>query len=141
MPEPMSFRVHHILCTNLYRGLGYDGAFCENMTAVVSRLRREPDTLLKLVTHPDAICLDCPNRIGEDFCSNGDNHVSVKDHALLEPLHLKEGSLYTYRELCSHAETYLSREVFEKSCCGCQWFTDGICRYEDFLFWQEKEEN
>lgn len=31
-----TFRVHHILCTALYTGLGYSGDFCENMTAITS---------------------------------------------------------------------------------------------------------
>ena len=34
------FRGHHIVCTSLYEGKGYSGAFCENMTAVVERLRK-----------------------------------------------------------------------------------------------------
>lgn len=29
------FRVHHILCTVLYRGEGYSGTFCDNMTEKV----------------------------------------------------------------------------------------------------------
>ena len=37
------FRGHHIVCTSLYEGKGYSGAFCENMTAVVERLRKDPD--------------------------------------------------------------------------------------------------
>ena len=35
------FRGHHIVCTSLYEGKGYSGAFCENMTAVVERLRKD----------------------------------------------------------------------------------------------------
>ena len=47
------FRGHHIVCTSLYEGKGYSGAFCENMTAVVERLRKDPDEELFLVAEPD----------------------------------------------------------------------------------------
>ena len=50
------FRGHHIVCTSLYEGKGYSGAFCENMTAVVERLRKDPDEELLLVAEPDMIC-------------------------------------------------------------------------------------
>lgn len=122
----MKFRVHHILCTQLYRGMGYDGAFCENMTALVGLLRREPDRELTLVCEADAICEKCPNRREDDFCTNGDNHVAEKDRALLEPLGLEEGKRYTYRELVERSRERLMVAEFEKSCQSCEWF--GFCR-------------
>jgi hypothetical protein len=49
MPNEKEFRVHHILCTQLYRGLGYSGDFCTNMTAIVSDLRANPEQKVRLV--------------------------------------------------------------------------------------------
>jgi hypothetical protein len=37
------FRVHHILCTVLYRGEGYSGTFCVNMTQKVRELKADPE--------------------------------------------------------------------------------------------------
>ena len=37
------FRVHHIMCTDLYQGYGYSGAFCENMTEMVTWLKEHAD--------------------------------------------------------------------------------------------------
>lgn len=130
----MKFRVHHIMCTNLYRGLGYNGAFCENMTQKVTLLREHPEIMLELVAQPDDICANCPNLQGGDYCANGDNHVCVKDRALLVPLHLQEGKMYSYRQLMEHARQYLTRQVFEESCGSCSWYRQGVCRYEDFSF-------
>ena len=130
----MEFRVHHILCTNLYRGLGYSGDFCMNMTEKVKKLRENPQMELLLTASPDAICANCPNLRDGDYCANGDNHVAAKDEALLEPLKLTLGKMYTYRELLAHAKKYLSREVFEESCGNCGWYQSGVCRYEDFDF-------
>ena len=36
------FRVHHILCTVLYRGEGYSGTFCDNMTQKVRGTEGRP---------------------------------------------------------------------------------------------------
>lgn len=130
----MKFRVHHIMCTNLYRGLGYDGDFCRNMTQKVTLLRNQPDTLLTLVAEPDAICANCPNLKNNDYCANGDNHVCEKDRALLAPLHLQEKKQYSYRQLMEHGAKYLTKEIFEESCCSCNWYKQGVCRYEDFRF-------
>ena len=108
MHKYREFRVHHILCTQLYQGLGYDGDFCENMTAIVSDLRKNPDQPLRLVAKADAICANCPNRLENDFCTNGDNHVAIKK--------------------------YLTKDVFDESCASCNWYQQGICKYEKLQF-------
>lgn len=130
----MKLRVHHILCTNLYRGLGYDGDFCRNMTEKVLCLRSDLGQEILLVAEPDDICKHCPNLRENDYCANGDNHVCVKDRALLAPLHLEEGKTYSFSELEQHARDYLTESVFLESCGGCEWYKQGVCRYEDFSF-------
>lgn len=132
MPENREFRVHHILCTQLYQGLGYSGDFCTNMTAIVSDLRANPDQSVRLVAKGDMICANCPNRVGTDFCTNGDNHVVIKDRDLLELLHLVENKCYTYNELLQHSRQYLTESIFIASCANCNWYRQGICKFEDF---------
>ena len=128
------FRVHHIMCTNLYRGYGYSGAFCENMSAKVQWLKTHLDEKIQLVCEPDMICEKCPNLKDGDFCANGDNHVCEKDKSLLQELHLVENEFYTYSELMQAADEYLSEEVFMRSCENCGWYEKGICKYEEFDF-------
>ena len=130
----MKLRVHHILCTNLYRGLGYDGAFCQNMTEKVTYLREHRNEELMLVAEPDDICAHCPNLKEGDYCANGDNHVCVKDRALLAPLHLVEGEQYSYQELMAHAREFLTEDKFVESCSSCTWYVEGICKFKDFHF-------
>ncbi len=129
-----SFRVHHIMCTNLYQGYGYSGPFCENMTAMVTWLKEHSDESLLLVTDPDEICKKCPNLVDGVYCGDEGNHVKSKDENLLGPLHLKEKESYTYDELMQIAKRYLTKEVFEDSCKNCNWYKQGLCRYEDFKF-------
>ncbi len=126
------FRVHHIMCTNLYQGYGYSGAFCENMTRMVTWLKENPDEPLMVITDPDEICRKCPNLVEDKYCVDETNNVHKKDSALLEPLHLQENTVYTYNELKQHAKKYLTRDVFENSCSNCEWYKQGLCRYEDF---------
>lgn len=128
------FRVHHIMCTDLYQGYGYSGAFCENMTEMVTWLKEHADEKLLLVSDPDEICKKCPNLKDDVFCVDETNHVKSKDQQLLEPLHLLEKETYSYEELQQHAKQYLTKEVFEASCRNCQWYKKGLCRYEDFRF-------
>lgn len=128
------FRVHHIMCTNLYQGYGYSGAFCQNMTKMVTWLKDHADEPLLLVSDPDEICKKCPNLVEGKYCLDATNHVKSKDQHLLEPLHLLEGQTYTYGQLMQKADKYLTKEVFESSCSKCEWYKQGLCHYEDFRF-------
>ena len=127
------FRVHHILCTVLYRGEGYSGTFCDNMTQKVWELKADQEEPLMLVTDPDMICTRCPNRTPDDTCVDDKNHVKSKDLELLELFGLKENQLYSYRELLQCAEKKLDKENFLKSCGRCRWYQQGLCSYEEWL--------
>lgn len=127
------FRVHHIFCTALYEGTGYSGEFCENMTAEVERLKKEPDRYLLLVTGPDMICAGCPNLQDGEGCVLDHNHVEVKDSLLLKPLGLSEGCRYSYRQLCRHAFQTITKEIFDESCGRCLWYRKGLCSFEKLM--------
>lgn len=128
-----NFRAHHIICTSLYEGKGYSGAFCENMTAIVERLRSNPDEELCLVAEPDIICRNCPNCTGKGECSSDSNRVVEKDRRVMQWLDLEEGKTYSYREMCKHARVHMSEENFMKNCGKCDWRKQGLCRYEDLI--------
>lgn len=127
------FRVHHILCTVLYQGEGYSGAFCENMTEKVRELKANPKEPLVLVTDPDMICAHCPNLTPEDTCLDDKNHVKTKDQELLGWFGLKENQTYSYDELLRCATEKLDNERFLKSCGRCQWYQQGLCSYEEWI--------
>lgn len=131
METEREFRAHHIICTALYEGKGYSGAFCENMTAVVTRLRENPDERLRLVARPDLICADCPNHGADDSCTQNHNRVVNKDRRVIEVFGLKENGIYTYRELCKAALAALAPEFFTENCGTCEWRAQGLCKYED----------
>lgn len=127
------FRAHHIICTSLYEGKGYSGAFCENMTSIVERLRSDPDEEFLLVAEPDMICANCPNRAEGNECSENHNRVVDKDRRVIEQFGLKENEVYTYREMCGHAREAMTEAFFMENCGKCDWRRQGLCKYEDLL--------
>lgn len=48
MSKPICLRPRHLLCTQGYEGRGYSEEFVCNMTAVVRRIRTEPDKRVKI---------------------------------------------------------------------------------------------
>lgn len=145
----MRLRVHHLFCSALYVGKGYSEAFCRNMQKVVTWLweplsgpeeekrQREPGDILcegekreiRLITEPDEICRACPN-LGDEGCKLDDDHVVSKDAALAQALGLEAGRVYPVAELLHTVSSNLTAEIFENSCHNCDWYAQGLCRYE-----------
>lgn len=148
----MRLRVHHLLCSALYVGKGYSEAFCENMQKVVSKLweplsgpeeetgQEEPEAILcegenrdvRLITDPDDICMECPN-LGDNGCKLDDDHVVSKDAALALALGLETERVYPAEELLHIVNSNLTAEIFEDSCHNCDWYRQGLCRYEQLV--------
>lgn len=129
----MRLRVHHLLCSALYVGKGYSGAFCENMQKVVAWLWEEPCAgPAELTAGPDIICAACPN-LGEMGCKLDDNRVVSKDETLAQALGLETGRAYSVPELLRTVEKNLTAEIFEASCHNCEWYAEGLCHYETLM--------
>ncbi len=145
----MRLRVHHLFCSALYVGKGYSEAFCRNMQKVVTWLwapssgpeekkrQREPGDILcegenrkiRLITEPDEICRECPN-LGDKGCKLDNDHVVSKDAALAQALGLEVERVYPIAELLHIVSGNLTAEIFENSCHNCDWYAQGLCRYE-----------
>ncbi|MGN0352832.1 MAG: DUF1284 domain-containing protein [Roseburia sp.] len=123
------FRVHHILCTNLYQGMGYSGDFCKNMTEVVQKLREHPEMEVELVCSTDMICKNCPNLTESGECVQDANHVTIKDELLREKIGLVKHQSYSYQELCQLTAEHLTEEDFTESCQNCLWYKQKLCDY------------
>lgn len=128
----MRLRVHHLLCSALYVGKGYNEAFCANMQRVVEWLWKDGEGEKRevlLIAEPDNICVSCPNLV-YDRCKLDDNHVVSKDAALAHALGLEIDCIYPVSELLHIVGSRLTAEIFEESCQNCEWYEQGLCDYE-----------
>ena len=125
-------RVHHLLCIPLFRGAGYSGAFCENMTARIQELREDAFQEVQLVCEPDIICEKCPNKNPDNTCGSDGNHVARKDRALLPILELTEGRTYQVSYLFQKARERMTEEEFDSSCKNCEWYRQGYCSFKEY---------
>ncbi len=119
-------RGHHLFCTFLFSGSGYDEAFTENMQKVVDGLRSgEP---LRLCAGHDHVCSACPNRLPEG-CALGTEDVARRDAAALRELGLAPDMPLTWEELKVRL-AQMDEAGFQRVCGGCRWQAEGLCGWE-----------
>ncbi len=139
--DKITLRGHHLLCTRLFSGNGYNQIFTEHMKEIVARI--DVDKYKKfgafprakellLVCGTDDICRKCPNfSEKEKYCILGNEDVQKKDRLTLEYAGLLENRLYTLQEAEAGVRR-ISREQFEEICSSCRWYGK-FCRYEELF--------
>lgn len=139
--EILTLRGHHLLCSRLFSGHGYNEDFAMRMGEVVSRtglenykptVTYERTEKVRLICRNDYVCEKCPNLISENteaLCNLGDDDVKNKDRKTLEYAGLKENNIYTLGELQEGVEK-ITKEQFAEICGTCRWFKAGYCSYE-----------
>lgn len=121
----MNLRPHHLLCIQKFTGHGYDAAFTAYMTALVSRLREQPDTAVTLVQGADDLCLYCPHRVG-GVC-DAEAKTAALDEAVSARCGLSLVETQPWRQCAETARTeILQTDAFHRICACCQWYT--LCR-------------
>ena len=132
-------RGHHLLCTRLFSGNGYDEEFAKRMGEVVTKMeldnfsdgnKYEKTDMITHVCKSDYVCEKCPNRVEERGCKLGDKDVLQKDRLVLKYLGLEENKSYTLYEIKGIVRN-IKREQFEEICGGCRWYKAGYCSYEN----------
>ncbi len=112
--EPVSLRAHHLLCLRFYRGKGYDGAFCRNVSDVLEALTA--DAPVRLTSGPDDLCACCPHR--EEGCPNAGEY----DRRVLALCGLETGEVLPWGRLQrTAAARILVPGRLAEVCGGCQW--------------------
>lgn len=119
-------RGHHIFCTTLFSGSGYDQAFTTNMRQLIEYMQNGGK--FQLVQGHDAICQYCPNR-EPDGCALGTENVAHRDTAALEVTGLATGQVMDWTELREYLGG-ISEEGFQHVCSDCRWQKEGLCTYK-----------
>lgn len=127
----LRIRGHHLLCTALFEGNGYDSAFSIEMEKVVRCLRERPQTEVFLCCgETDDLCRHCPNRNADSGCLLGTKDAESRDRNLLEAICTVSGK-FRYGELREKLRN-LSEADFEQVCSACRWKEAGICSFQKF---------
>ncbi|MCC8043100.1 MAG: DUF1284 domain-containing protein [Oscillospiraceae bacterium] len=129
----LTMRGHHIWCTMLFEGKGYDSGFTSSMGSVVGQLRGDLSQGVRIIADYDDICSRCPNRCDKspDLCEN--RRVAEKDREIIKLLGLSEGEEYSYNRLISLVKEKVTEEIFTSSCGNCLWYTSGVCSYDKLV--------
>ena len=120
-------RGHHLFCTALFSGSGYDDRFVENMVSLIEGWKAGGN--LRLCGGHDAVCTACPNRQPDGGCSLGTEDVLRRDQAALKALGLEPGQEVSWAQ----AQKLLraaSEEEFQSVCGSCRWQAEGLCSYQ-----------
>lgn len=121
----IELRGHHIFCTTLFSGSGYDRAFTENMVRLIEHMQK--GERLRLVQGHDDVCRYCPNREPEG-CALGTEDVCRRDLAALEVTELTVGQELDWAGLRERLGS-ISEADFQRVCGDCRWQREGLCSY------------
>lgn len=122
----IKLRPHHLLCTQGYSGKGYSDGFVSNMDKVVDTLRNVPGTKIELVFNTDDLCIDCPNKLGENLCKTQDK-VESFDSKTVRYFNLEEKE-YVYDEIVDYIDSNITEEILDDICEGCGWYPISSCK-------------
>lgn len=123
----MKLRGHHVFCTALFSGHGYNEAFTEKMRAIISNWKTGEAAILS--AEPDEVCSACPNHQADGGCKLGTENVLYRDNSALRVLRLNSGDRLTWKQ----AGTLLSEiteQDFQAVCGDCMWQREGLCSFE-----------
>lgn len=123
----MKLRGHHLFCTALFSGHGYNEAFTEAMGVILRSLRAgEP---MELTSGPDCVCAACPHLLEEGGCALGTEDVCRRDCRALEALDLKAGDTLTWGQ-AQEKLGGLTEQTFQSVCGSCRWQREGLCSFQ-----------
>lgn len=123
----MKLRGHHVFCTALFSGHGYDEAFTENMSGLIEAWKAGEEA--ELTEGRDALCAACPNRLEDGGCALGTEDVSRRDRAALRVLGLAGGERLSWKG-AGERLLPIGEEEFQQVCGGCRWQREGLCSLE-----------
>ncbi|CAM3017233.1 DUF1284 domain-containing protein [Paenibacillus sediminis] len=118
-------RGHHIFCLLGYRGMGYSEEYAENMTAVHTALREQPETLVQIIAGPDQLCAKYPED-KEYHCQDKD--IYERDAEILSRLGVHIGDILPWSEVENRIRAHVVPEDIGVVCETCSWRSYGYCQ-------------
>ena len=119
-------RPHHINCMFFYRGLGYSNTFIKGMNSILSLIKNNPNTRIKLIVNCDNLCDNCPNMQANKSCMSKEN-VAKLDYNALNVYNLKENQDYIFSDIINNIYKNFDSNKFHRICSSCNWYKEGVC--------------
>lgn len=123
----LNLRGHHIFCTALFSGHGYDEAFSERMTNIIKRW--QSGEAAALFEGSDEVCRACPNRQADGGCELGTENAANRDAAALRVLGLSAGERLEWKR-AGVLLSEISESDFQAVCGECMWQREGLCSFQ-----------
>lgn len=130
----MRLRGHHLFCTTLFQGCGYDEAFTARMKETLAAL--EAGTPFTLCQGSDVLCEACPHRT-EEGCDLSTEDVLRRDKAALQAVDLAPGTELSFAQAGERLKK-LKEEQWLSVCGGCRWQKEGLCSWKLFQEYMQK---
>lgn len=122
----VSLRAHHLLCLQGFQGYGYDSAFVRELSAIVMRLRSNPETVITIVSGADDVCIHCPNLENGVCTKEGDTeNISLMDRSVMKDLGLASGNSFPASRMFEKANAaFPTKQSTEVVCGRCLWLQE-----------------
>ena len=118
----ISIRAHHLACIpRFYRG-GYDKGFADNMKDICIKIRKNPNTKIKiLVGDLDDLCMKCPHRYKEECVQSEEvgKWVVSQDKKVAKYLNLKSNSTHTATDIFNLSMNKINEKTIKSVCEDC----------------------
>ena len=129
--EPVRLRGHNLLCIQGFVGKGYSPEFVDNMTSVVDALHADPQSEVRVVAEPDALCDACPN-LGQHGCElhgpGTERGIVFQDHDVLHRLGIADGETLTWGVILERIRASVAPDDLDDICGACPWLPLGHCK-------------
>jgi len=111
-----------LLCASLYVGNGYTKEYCDNFSALLSRLNQ--GEAFMLVEGFDDLCDFCPAALKQKNICASQQKVVFYDESILSLLNLRYGVIYSYTKILNDIKDNIPFAL--DYCINCQW--QSVCR-------------
>ncbi len=122
----MKLRPHHLLCTQFYKGNGYNEEFVEHMDYITDILRNKENFCVDVIYSTDDICSKCPHMLDINLCRTNDK-VNTLDNKVIKYFNIEENK-YNYKEVTRFIRENITKEILLDTCSDCSWFEYCDCK-------------